>query len=784
MSIMSSTPAMAPQGWTVSPVRLELAAKLSLYRQQSSSSGDPVQVRTEVIAEVRDVEPDTTQETALRATLGDYSPASELLEEEVKLIENMITHWSESNECSATISGAMSNAADGPYEDRITPTSYSDALPSHPRTASSSSPSESSPSKRPRLSDSYQPASSDSTRTQLNASSLGAQVTGPPTKKASEQFFATSELLFLLCSCLTIERIDLLALSKVSKKLRAVALQVLVHEFSIPLSRTREALVLLRGNPDLVESIRFLRIWDDDVGCGIACAGICNWRSLGGFLAIVERRSTWPLPQVDLTLNPADLTRLLQELSMVPPLLERLAALRVVTGRSDRSSAVWQSPPHPAVTPGRHQTIHALSSIASLICYAQDFTDSNVLRRLHLELWESSQDDDDAFLCSRWSKFTGRVAEYLTDLTFLFSHDFDANFGCEILLEACWRSLRRLEIVGVDKIDEDEDEDASRDLGEALKRFSQTDNQIEDLSLCLSCPQTSTMGWLEGTFPRLQKCSFILHRNDTPSLTSFLLRHPEIRELTLHGPQIDATLLQGRDAPFSALRVFGGSKEAANVLLQHGARLQHLQLDGLWHLLSPRLPAQLLTDKESAGRITCLDIQLSSWQVDRMLFQLQGLLGAGAFPSLIELLVSANESREKNSSDPVACLERVLEELTRMNLGTLKALRVRYSETKRLPSDEALEGIPFDFPPALAYLAFCPKNAETAQYYRILRAPPNSPADVTTTPGRKLPRLQRLPPSFRLKVNTEDGTWEAPGELRREHSLFDHSGDEPRLKML
>ncbi|KAE8266250.1 hypothetical protein A4X09_0g6095 [Tilletia walkeri] len=167
-----------------------------------------------------------------------------------------------------------------------------------------------------------------------------------------------------------------------------------------------------------------------------------------------------------------------------------------------------------------------------------------------------------------------------------------------------------------------------------------------------------------------------------------------------------------------------------------------------------------------------------------MLFQLQELLSTGTLPSLIELIVLAKESREKNSSDPVACLEKVLEGLRRMNLSKLKALRVRYGETKQLPSDEELERIPFGFPPALAYLAFCSSNAETAQYYRILRAPPSSPAAATTTTGRKLPRMQRLPPSFRLKVNAEDGTWEASGELRREHSLFDHSGDEPRLKML
>ncbi|KAE8231200.1 hypothetical protein CF326_g3785 [Tilletia indica] len=784
MSIMPSTPAMAPQGWTVSPVRLELAAKLSLYRQQSSSSDDPVQVRADVIAEVRDVEPDTTQETALRATLGDYSPASELLEEEVTLIENMITHWSEGNERSATISGAMTNAVDGPSTDGTTPTSFFEALPSHPRPARSPSSSESSPSKRPRLNDSTQPTSSDSSRTQLNASSLGAQVTGPPTKKASEQFFATSELLFLLCSCLKVERIDLLALSKVSKKLRAVALQVHVHEFSIPLSRTREALVLLRGNPDLVESIRFLRIWDDDTVRKMLSAGDCNWWSLESLLAIVERRSTWPLPLVDLTLSPADLSRLLQELSKAPLLLERIAALRVVTGRSDRSGLIWPSPSHPVIPPGRNQTIHALWSIASLICYEQDWTDSNVLRRLHLELWESPEDKDDVFLCSGWSNLTERVAPYLTNLTFLFTQDFDANFGCEILLEAHWKSLRRLEIVGVDIMEGDHYMEATDDLGESMKRFSQTENQIEDLILCLTCPQTSTMGWLEGTFSRLKKCFFILYPSDTQRLTSFLLRHTEIRELTLHGTQIDATLLQGRIAPFSSLRVFGGSEETANVLLQYGARLQHLQLDSPCHLSSPRLPASLVRDQESAGRITCLDIQLSSWQIDRMLFQLQELLSTGTLPSLIELIVLAKESREKNSSDPVACLEKVLEGLRRMNLSKLKALRVRYGETKQLPSDEELERIPFGFPPALAYLAFCSSNAETAQYYRILRAPPSSPAAATTTTGRKLPRMQRLPPSFRLKVNAEDGTWEASGELRREHSLFDHSGDKPRLKML
>jgi len=85
---------------------------------------------------------------------------------------------------------------------------------------------------------------------------MDATMAEPATNtSAVERFWRTPELILTTMEHLRRERVDLLSLSLASKFLRPLALDALVRDLDIPLSRIKKIAYLLESNPHSIASI-------------------------------------------------------------------------------------------------------------------------------------------------------------------------------------------------------------------------------------------------------------------------------------------------------------------------------------------------------------------------------------------------------------------------------------------------------------------------------------------------------------------------------------------------
>ncbi|CAD6886815.1 unnamed protein product [Tilletia laevis] len=117
-----------------------------------------------------------------------------------------------------------------------------------------------------------------------------------------------------------------------------------------------------------------------------------------------------------------------------------------------------------------------------------------------------------------------------------------------------------------------------------------------------------------------------------------------------------------------------------------------------------------------------------------------------------------------------------------------------------LPDDAELNEVVIALPPNLEYVTWHVPFSTTTHHYRVLRLPSPTAAhepslgivtgsnqqtkqsSEAAAPQHPQARLQRLPASFRPKVNKKTGVWEDLDDDRTRNTLYDHMGDEPVLK--
>ncbi|KAK0562773.1 hypothetical protein OC844_002543 [Tilletia horrida] len=121
-------------------------------------------------------------------------------------------------------------------------------------------------------------------------------------------------------------------------------------------------------------------------------------------------------------------------------------------------------------------------------------------------------------------------------------------------------------------------------------------------------------------------------------------------------------------------------------------------------------------------------------------------------------------------------------------LRHLRALAVRGELAAPLPSDDELTANIDGIPPRLQYLTWHVPHDNCIQSFRVVRplhpraVGPHSPGTEDSEYVQASPRFQRLPFNFRPFVNRSTGVWEDLSDLDTSLTLFDHMGDEPRLK--
>ncbi|KAK0541832.1 hypothetical protein OC846_006926, partial [Tilletia horrida] len=130
---------------------------------------------------------------------------------------------------------------------------------------------------------------------------------------AAQRFFNTTELVHLVLGYLSKDRIDLLALSLVSKALRAQALRIWVRCLEIPVEDAPGRLNFFKANSTLLQHVRYLKLWH--IHDGDECVPFCDqqvcdcaWEALNELLEMFasESASASRPPLLDISIYTPD----------------------------------------------------------------------------------------------------------------------------------------------------------------------------------------------------------------------------------------------------------------------------------------------------------------------------------------------------------------------------------------------------------------------------------------------------------------------------------------------
>ncbi|KAE8228233.1 hypothetical protein CF326_g6842, partial [Tilletia indica] len=227
---MSIEDATAPQGWSLSAAEVYETARSSLSLLEASASlgysFNAAKVRADFVDSAR-----ARHVTSLRYQQIVSAPEQipDSLREEMRLIRSLVENW----------------------PDRANPSNERALLV--PATPSGSAMAESS---GPPRQGQIRAASPSSQEPNAKRAKLAISNEGPP-QSAVLRFFHTPELLNIALGHLAFEKVDLITLSQVSKRLRANVLPLLVESLNVPLTKAGQLLEYLEANPGLAGHIKY-----------------------------------------------------------------------------------------------------------------------------------------------------------------------------------------------------------------------------------------------------------------------------------------------------------------------------------------------------------------------------------------------------------------------------------------------------------------------------------------------------------------------------------------------
>ncbi|KAK0527456.1 hypothetical protein OC842_004871 [Tilletia horrida] len=686
-------------------------------------------------------------------------------------------------------------------------------------------------------------ASSTLTRRQSAAQlDIGTITHDAPSKRArsndsaAQRFFGVAEVLAHLAAHLQCERADLITLSQVSRRIRAAVQPFLVEAISVRASAVGGLVAYLDRNPGLVERVRYLRVWDDvahhygnyhdDTRFGPPLTSSSTverqypdtaWSDLGRLFDIIASRPN-PPPLLELSFGQLDLSKLLEQLQPQPRprVLERLASL-VISGdfglqrNWEMLLAVTAELRETHVTAGAE----AVEDILRLVCDAQDQAGSTAFHSLAYSALTPIHGASQLFTFRPrlWQRVAGRLRRFSITLPELCKDHEDGQRDDDaadlaVLLRAHFASLIHFTLC-IKKVDT---HFASDPLYGAIRSFLERHQSLEHYHIDLAdardhgessagAEQVEYPAWATPTVPNLRACHIELDHLPEDEKLDWARRHADhLQSLSIgwHDPGAEVVEHLAQATP-QRLRKLHAEASIVGDFLAAGVELHHvvselLQLEDL----------SALQLEEPAPSITCCEFLLRPLTFSAFLKKDPvALLSLENLPNLTELALcfrngvtddtardaSANSAQAlaqlladggTTTSDaardtPAESAQALMRLLTGIAEQTpkLRSLSIRYRTAAKLPLDDELTALIGEIPPKLEYLSWYVPLDDRIDTYRVLR-----------TDGEQKSRLQRLPGNFRPFVDRKTGIWEDPNDLATSLTLFEHLGDEPRLKCL
>ncbi|KAK0558287.1 hypothetical protein OC844_005274 [Tilletia horrida] len=642
------------------------------------------------------------------------------------------------------------------------------------------------------------------------------------TPSSSDRFFSKPKLLTLVASHLRYEKADLITLSQVSKRVRACTLPLLVESVNVRLTRIGQLNIYLQRNAGISEHIKYLRIFDDvahhhahyldsslhpDLLKSLRNQddpkhGKDVWSNLSHLLMTIQGSKQIATPLLALSFGQYHLVELYNAVRKATRVLERLVSLQIVSDfavsrykRIDRSAAEMMFRQHGTALS------EDLENLLLVICDAQDEAGTTTFRTLAIDaFWIEDLHRGPVFPTFRL-RLLKRMANRLRDLDIgiVCSTSDDIAALCA-LLKVNWPKLASFGL----RLNDIPGADDYRQLRDAVSDFLKRHNQLQGTAISIDAeeaPHIHYPHWCDAALPQLRSCSLSMSAVDYDYLVSFATEHEALRELT--------TRSSGIAAPFAyhpsiatSLRKLRAGPEFGSEIVKTGVPLQHLALIVDEHY-GPWAECWAQSGP-SAKSMTCLEYAKMGCAFRDVLQEDSDLFTAlKHLPELVELSLSFDYGENLGARDgPAQSAASLAELLIKLceHGKNLRAVRIDYQAAADLPADAELVDIIGAIPPRLEYITWHVHYHDRTDHYRVLRPSSpnagsagsgvreNAPHPLIAAPGAALsdaakPRLQCLPATFRPFVDRQTGLWE---DLSRpsSHTLFDHLGDQPRLKYL
>ncbi|KAL9932375.1 hypothetical protein V8E36_008854 [Tilletia maclaganii] len=635
---------------------------------------------------------------------------------------------------------------------------------------------------------------------------------------ALQRVLSIPELAFQLCAPLEDDIIDLLTLSTVSRHFRSLALAILVQDICIPLSKVESAVALLKNNVDLLEQVRNLRLWDDEVHRRFrhpyhfkpsAAPALrrdtrsaeeqssCNdedetsdpkWtRALPLFGMLSECRST-PLPKVDLSLGIANVHSFSSTILKHHRLAHQISAISVLVDHDEkRARLIPARQPWLAVVSedieerynarqawelqaanSWTKLVETLSTLRSRLYAAE----SAGLRSFAIEDWTGNACKRPALRPQDCSKLISSLGSDLQELSLNLREDPSSSANSDILFSARWPALRRLEL-------SDDALVRSHSTGNMVAQFFERHaDHLEEL-LLMDASQVFSYAAIEQTFPKLRTLS--LTRVREASLYDLLARHPhlvDVAALGINGTaeeedssvSISSNFPSGHLPKLCTLRRY---HDFSNRFLDHpdDIHITHLEVFPEDHLTIPRAAHWLLSKPQAvASRLTALEIgtwYFSEWgdtylDLPATIPKLGDLFSSTNFPALVELtLTDVQEGLEgdedaDSETQSLAQLRALLKTLR--SARRLRALHIGCPCAALLSSAPPVVINADDAPPELEYVSWTSRIYNVRQVFRVLPVPSTRSSEEDESEAPDKIRLELLPLIFNHRLQ-RDGRW-------------------------
>ncbi|KAK0542196.1 hypothetical protein OC846_006810 [Tilletia horrida] len=551
---------------------------------------------------------------------------------------------------------------------------------------------------------------------------------------AAQRFFNTPELVQSILVCLAKERIDVLALSLVSKALRVQALNVWVRQLDVPVKAANDRLKFFRSNPTLLQNVRYLRL----------------------------RHDSGTLPLIDLSIYDSD------PLCLPDMLSQRLVALKI--RHREACDYLAESSPSERRSDSDQLTgiqdsvsRMTLAKLAEVILKAKG---GPGLRSFQFHASSSEADLPPAKVDPLWQQ----VVQHAPSLLYLNIHTIPLELP-SVVSKTAFARLEELQLQlwysGRVPLIEDLLDDATN---------------LHALAIRTDVQETFS---LRQTFPRLRYVDVegVLPGKD--EVESFARRHPNV--VSFWGDFLPRSETVSEPASPSTRSIPKFYPNLAHIRIQRAAELQrHLDSGRSFAVIDilsagdnvERCLTLLPSYPAAAERLTFLALSFGPVQITgSFLSQVPSMVHSQALPNLAELHLSIPEDWQEAfgwACNFEAGTGRLVAAMIKAQ--SLEVLRLSGPNQVTQHREILLDN---DFPPALEYFSLRRASPvyHEPQYFRFVSSHPEAHI-VTTGSGGKRGRLQRVPSVFRQRI-TKEGVWHRPLVKMYIDTVLDHLDDAP-----